>query len=82
MTKILYDYMCPACGWQGELAVPSEFRDVQHCRTTECQMKLVRQLAAPMGRMWGVVPNGGGPDRFTADMMGIPLKDLPKDLKA
>jgi hypothetical protein len=41
-----------------------------------------KKLAAPMGRMWGVVPKGGGPDRFTADALGIPLKDLPKDLKA
>lgn len=75
----LYDYDC-SCGWEGELHVTVFDRDGMAC--PRCFAHLHRKLAAPLGRMAGVVPQGGGPDRFTADVLGIPLKELPAGLKA
>jgi hypothetical protein len=40
-----------------------------------------RLLAAPLFKIGGKVTPGGGPDKFTADMLGIPLKELPSGLK-
>lgn len=75
----LYDYSC-ACGWAGEANVPIQGRDQALC--PECGHRLDRLLSAPMGRIAGRVVQGGGPDRFTADVLGIPLKELPDGLKA
>lgn len=75
----IYDYYCDPCGRTEEITSSIEDRDGQWCH--ECGGKLRRLLAAPMGKMAGQVARGGGPDRFTADMLGIPLKDLPKGLK-
>lgn len=74
----LYDYAC-VCGWTGERAVPVDERDEQHCSV--CDQPAQRQLGAPRFRFSGQVTPGGGPDRFTADMLGIPLKELPEGLK-
>lgn len=76
----LYDYTCPTCGWANELYAPVFGRDGMAC--PRCQNHLHREMAAPMGRMAGQYGKGGGPDKFTADMMGIPLKELPPALKA
>jgi putative FmdB family regulatory protein len=75
-----YDRKCRACKTVFEVVVPIAERDaIQGCPT--CGNDLTdRLLAAPLGRMAGVIPQGGGPDRFTADMLGIPLKELPSDL--
>lgn len=74
----LYDFEC-ACGWRGELQVPISERDRMAC--PRCQAHLTRKLSAPLGRMAGVPVQGGGADRFTADCLGIPLKELPEGLK-
>jgi hypothetical protein len=42
---------------------------------------MVRELSAPHFKFKGVVTKDGGPDKFTADMLGIPLHDLPEGLK-
>ena len=77
---ITYDYVCPQCGKQPPRIVHFDQRDEQDCKW--CGLRLQRQLSAPMGRVAGQVPKGGGPDRFTADMLGIPLKELPEGLKS
>jgi putative FmdB family regulatory protein len=75
----IYDYFCPGCGTTEERHVRVEYRDDQRCLA--CLSWLERQVAAPLGRIAGRVVQGGGPDRFTADVLGIPLKDLPDGLK-
>jgi hypothetical protein len=59
--------------------VPMDQRDAQIC--PNCRRRPERQLAAPMGKMAGQVARGGGADRFTADMLGVPMKELPEGLK-
>lgn len=76
-----YDFVC-VCGWQGESFCSVENRDIQCCPQPGCHRILSRRLAAPMGKMKGDVAKGGGPDRFTADMLGIKTGDLPNYLKA
>jgi hypothetical protein len=60
-------------------------RNVEHrndtVRCTGCQAEMRRILSAPLFRFAGRVVSGGGPDRFTADVLGVPLKDLPAGLK-
>ena len=74
-----YEFACARCGWGAhDLVVPIIARDRQHC--PECGEKLSRRVAAPLVKTIGV-PQGGGPDRFTADMLGIPLKELPVGLR-
>ena len=75
----LYDYRCPNCDSKEERNVLIEHRDDQRCLA--CLSWLERQMAAPLGRIAGRAVQGGGPDRFTADMLGIPLKELPEGLK-
>lgn len=74
-----YDYQCDVCKRQEERMVPLAGRDKQECRT--CGDPLKRLLAAPLGRIAGRVVQGGGADRFVADQLGIPLKELPPGLK-
>lgn len=76
---ITYEYCCPKCKGLEAKLVPLHERDDQRCRF--CGALTVRQMAAPMVRIAGRVVSGGGPDRFTADMLGIPLKELPESLK-
>lgn len=75
-----YDYHCAACGWHGEQVVPIASRNYVAC--PNCEALLTKKLAAPLFRFKGVVTPGGGPDKFTADMLGIPLHDLPAGLKS
>lgn len=76
----LYDYACPACGSRTERQRPVEIRDgALGC--DECGASMTRLLAAPLGRIAGKPVQGGGADRFTADMLGIPLKELPAGLR-
>ena len=77
----LYDYMCDACALKEERRVPlAQFNEAQFC--SRCGAPTTRQISAVYGKMASQVLQGGGPDRFTADMMGIPLKELPDHLKA
>lgn len=74
----IYDYRC-SCGWSGELLMAVDARDGALC--PNCQRCPKRLLSAPLFRFAGVVTPGGGPDKFTADMLGIPLHDLPAGLR-
>lgn len=75
----IFDYLCTSCGWQQELTV-KRFDDVVFCE--HCGEQPRRLVSAAAFKFKGQVVQGGGPDRFTADMMGIPLKELPDDMKA
>ena len=76
----LYDFFCPGCQWEGERNVPIAGRDQALC--PDCSTRLDRLLSAPMGRIAGRTLPGGGPDRFTADVLGISdLRDLPEGLR-
>ena len=46
-----------------------------------CNKPMQKVIGAPLFKFAGRVTPGGGPDRFTADMLGIPLKELPEGLK-
>lgn len=75
----VFDYTCADCEKEEERLVAIEDRDSQWCAT--CCCKLFRLPSAPMGKMAGQVAKGGGPDKFTADMLGVPVKDLPASLR-
>lgn len=76
----LYDYICDACAWKEERRVPlARLNEAQYC--SRCGAPTQRQISAVYGRMAGQVLQGGGPDRFTADMMGCRVDELPSGLK-
>lgn len=75
----LYDYRCRCCGWTGESNVRIADRDNHTC--PRCNMTMDRDVSSALFRFKGVVTPGGGIDRFTADMIGVPLKELPEGLK-
>ncbi len=74
-----YTFLCKPCCLTTTFGVPIAERDNQKC--PYCKLPLQRRLAAPLFKFTGRITKGGGPDRFTADMMGIPLKELPDGLK-
>lgn len=74
-----YGYHCDACRTYEERVVPIVERNHQACET--CGHDLKRVLSAPLFKFAGRVTPGGGPDRFTADMLGIPMKELPAGLR-
>jgi putative FmdB family regulatory protein len=75
-----YSYLCLGCGRSAHLVRSIEQRnDPAVCHY--CALEMRRELDAPMFKIDGRVTPGGGPDRFTADMLGIPLKELPDGLK-
>jgi putative FmdB family regulatory protein len=76
----LYDYLCDACAWREERRVPlATLNEAQFC--SRCGAPTTRQISAVMGRMAGQYGKGGGADRFTADMLGCRVGDLPPGLK-
>jgi putative FmdB family regulatory protein len=75
----IYDYRCWKCGWFGENLVPFIGRD--HVLCPNCNILVVRQMSLAAIKIVGQAVQGGGPDRFTADMLGVKLDDLPAGLK-
>ncbi len=82
-----YAYRCDFCGDEHDewrpIAARDEYKPCGYCATDAPAVlqPLRRLLAAPMGRIAGRVIQGGGADRFTADMLGVPLKELPAGLR-
>ncbi len=80
-----YDYVCPSERDHEDVykrhtrVVSIAERDNQNCEY--CGAWLERQVSAPLFKIQGKITKGGGPDKFTADMLGIPLKELPEGLK-
>lgn len=75
----IFDYYCEDCKSTKEYTVKN-WDDVVFCEN--CGHQPERLVSAGTFKFAGRVVQGGGPDRFTADMMGIPLKELPDDMKA
>jgi putative FmdB family regulatory protein len=76
----IYGYRCNTCKTVEDRMIPLVRADaVQTCQ--KCGMPMEKQLSAPLFRFYGRVTPGGGMDKFTADMLGIPLKELPEGLK-
>lgn len=75
-----YDYHCRFCMRTEERVVPIVERHAQNCTVCGDPMTLVL-VRPPLGKIAGQAVQGGGPDRFTADALGIPLRDLPPGLK-
>lgn len=76
-----YDYKCRICDATASFVRRvSERNDPVYC--SDCDdLEMERVVGSPLFKFTGRVTPGGGPDRFTADMLGIPLKDLPDGLK-
>ena len=77
----IYDCFCGECGWRGERTSTIADRDSLPCPRCDTLVPLQRLIASPLFKFAGRVTPGGGPDRFTADMIGVPLKDLPSGLR-
>ena len=75
----LYDYFCPACGKQIERQCRVADRHDQRCEFDGEPLTL--KVSPVYGRMAGQVLKGGGPDRFTADVIGCRLDELPDGLR-
>lgn len=76
-----YDYYCDRCFREEERCVPVAERNKQGCEHCDNPEPLKREVSAPLFRFKGAVTKGGGPDKFTADMLGIPLAELPSGLR-
>jgi putative FmdB family regulatory protein len=76
----VYNYFCN-CGTTVDIIRTMDTRD-ESTPCGACGREMQRRLAAPLFKFHGRVTPGGGPDKFTADMLGIPLHDLPPALKA
>jgi len=75
----VYEYKCSYCDEREERFVIDDLRDRQNCYA--CGLPTRRLPAAPMGRVAGRAVDGGGPDRFTADALGMKVADLPSGLR-
>ena len=75
-----YSFVCPGCGLETTRATNIDERNGPHyCE--RCGDPLDRVITAVPGKIAGRVAQGGGMDRFTADVLGIPLKELPSGLR-
>ena len=77
----IYQYFCPICMARPERMVAIAVRDQQTC---DCGLPLHRLMSPTHGRVIGRADGKvvGGPDQFTADVLGYKVKDLPDHLKA
>lgn len=74
----IFGYAC-TCGSQVDVIRTFDDNSPQIC--AGCQQAMTRQLSAPHFKFAGVAAKGGGPDRFTADALGMDVKDLPSGLR-
>ena len=74
-----YGYAC-VCGMKRDLVRRVDDRN-EPVFCVGCDQEMQRELGAPLFRFAGRVTPGGGPDRFTADVLGVPLHDLPSGLR-
>ena len=76
----LYDYVCAACARLEERQIPLATCDAaQFCG--KCGAQMERRLSVAHVKIAGRVLKGGGPDRFTADVLGCRLDELPTGLR-
>jgi len=69
----LYDFCCNTCKRTLERNVPYVRADRQTCE--HCGAPLTRMLSAPRIKI------GPTPDQVTAEVLGVPEKELPPGLK-
>jgi putative FmdB family regulatory protein len=74
-----YEYSCDLCGEVSQRNVRVAYRRMQSCNACHAPLRLI--IYAVPGKIVGKAVEGGGPDRFTADALGIPLKELPSGLR-
>lgn len=77
-----YVHVCQTCGMSQEVVRRIAERDLPLPCVICPETNTKRLVGAPLFKFAGRVTPGGGPDRFTADMLGIPLKELPDGLKS
>ena len=78
---MVYEYTCRSCGLETTRHSSIEERN-KPAFCERCGEPLTRVVSAVYGRIAGRTLQGGGPDRFTADVLGISdLRDLPEGLK-
>ena len=77
----IYDYTCAACGRTEERFTLNKPPKELMCR---CGGPMRRQFPAPYGKVKGRADGNdrNDADQFTADMIGVPVKDLPSGLRA
>lgn len=76
-----YTYRC-ACGVQTDALRKICDRDVTPV-CAKCNAGMPRQVTLPAKAQFrGRVVQGGGPDRFTADVLGVQVRDLPAGLRS
>lgn len=75
-----YDYRCERCGDESTSSVKMEMRHGQSCARCRGLLKMV--IRPVPGKIVGQIAQGGGPDRVTAELLNIPLKELPPGLKS
>ena len=75
-----YEYRCPNCGKEHAMLVSIRERMGQKC---DCGTLLEQiHTSFPKAQFRGRVVQGGGPDRFTADVLGVEVRDLPAGLRS
>jgi len=76
----LYDLFCPTCHRTVERQCKINDRLAQRCYHDGDLLTV--KIAPVYGKMAGTVLKGGGPDRFTADVLGCRVDELPSGLRA
>jgi len=78
----IYDYLCVFCNDRVERQVPIDERDQQTC--SHCGFGISRLVSPTPGKVKGRADGKivGGPDQFTADMLGMKVKELPASMRA
>ena len=77
----IYEYYCAICDFKSERMIKVAARDSQTCNG--CGFPINRLISPTPGRVKGRADGKvvGGPDQFTADVLGYKVKDLPDALK-
>ena len=76
----LYDLWCPTCHRTVERQCKIDDRLAQRCAHDGDLLTV--KIAPVYGKMADTVLKGGGPDRFTADVLGCRVDELPSGLRA
>jgi putative FmdB family regulatory protein len=75
-----YGFKCSVCEFEEDRVLRIDDRNEQQF-CSKCDQVTDRQVSSALFKFKGQVTPGGGPDRFTADQLGIPLKELPSGLR-
>ena len=78
----IYTFTCSYCGHEQDVIRKIIDRDILEI-CWRCREACYRKVSAPLGRVYGAAYSRKHniPDRVTADLTGIPYKELPRGLK-